>query len=509
MLMVARFIFAIAAVAPATVFAQANVGLIRVVCEGDSVRAEIFLNDVFKGECPVDIQAAEGLQVLRAVKPVDQRSERVFEDRFRLAAGTAKRVEVSLSKPQLNKEALAEQARARQAEQAKFDALLTAADAGDSGAQYSLARLYEKGGAIARQNSKQAMYWDMRAAGFGRERGGLIGLQLVDLDEKFRQTSGFGGSHGVVAGRATPNGPAARAGFQAADVVLQLDGTAVTKASDLIALIRNSKPGDKLNFVVWRKGEEVSVQTIAGERLGDYPFELPTDRHLLSAFLIFTHTDAVRKDLAVATIGNRFARLVRDANEALSVKKVDVAGTEGDVLSYIEGKEFFGTARSWTGQTSEATVEKSSIASGLINLRLHSRVKRFLQEDVEFLSELHRIDWVFGDTTAPIERQPGVWGIGWQIKTGSQYLVDWLLCGNKRSGIDNTIKTVEFDCFGLSHSRLAGSVSTDASRRTFKLMRVACHEGGACSQAPSLFNDKRFYAYEISIAQLMNDVLGR
>ena len=76
--------------------------MLRVACDDTSVNAEITINGEFKGECPVDIQVQAGQIKLRALKKVDVSSDRVFEQDFRMAADTVKRVTIELGPPQLN-----------------------------------------------------------------------------------------------------------------------------------------------------------------------------------------------------------------------------------------------------------------------------------------------------------------------------------------------------------------------------------------------------------------------
>lgn len=95
--------------------------VLRIACDGVNVKAEITINGVFKGECPVDVSIGDGTMRVRAVKKVDGSSERVFEEDIRMAAGTVKRITVELSAPQLNATARAEAAlreAARRAEEA-------------------------------------------------------------------------------------------------------------------------------------------------------------------------------------------------------------------------------------------------------------------------------------------------------------------------------------------------------------------------------------------------------
>lgn len=125
-------IFILATTLAAHPGAHAQGSMLRVACEGDAVRAEISINGVFKGECPLDIQVNSGTIQLRAVKKIDASRERVFSDEFRMGEGVVKKVEVTLSAPSLNAEALRRedvrvaaeraQAQTREAERLRVDA---------------------------------------------------------------------------------------------------------------------------------------------------------------------------------------------------------------------------------------------------------------------------------------------------------------------------------------------------------------------------------------------------
>src|SRR5688572_1800088 len=54
--------------------------------------------------------------------------------------------------------------------------------------------------------------------------------------------------------RVVRTSPAERAGLQAGDVVMSLDGIAATGASELVAYIKRQPPGARLVFVVTRAG---------------------------------------------------------------------------------------------------------------------------------------------------------------------------------------------------------------------------------------------------------------
>src|SRR4051812_46208413 len=73
--------------------AQAD-SMLRIYCEGTDSRAEVTINGVFRGECPLDVVVPPGNVRLKAAKRVDAGHERMFEDEFRVGEGVAKRVEI-------------------------------------------------------------------------------------------------------------------------------------------------------------------------------------------------------------------------------------------------------------------------------------------------------------------------------------------------------------------------------------------------------------------------------
>jgi serine protease Do len=59
---------------------------------------------------------------------------------------------------------------------------------------------------------------------------------------------------GVVVHRIAAGSPAARAGLEAGDVVIQVDGVVVTDAKDFARVIRHTPPGRAVTAEVLRKG---------------------------------------------------------------------------------------------------------------------------------------------------------------------------------------------------------------------------------------------------------------
>ncbi|MFE4371100.1 trypsin-like peptidase domain-containing protein [Streptomyces sp. NPDC056835] len=75
---------------------------------------------------------------------------------------------------------------------------------------------------------------------------------------------GEGGSPAVVA-----NGPAAKAGLKAGDVITKFNGTPIDSGPTLIGQIWTHRPGDKVTLTYKRDGKESTTEVTLGEREGE------------------------------------------------------------------------------------------------------------------------------------------------------------------------------------------------------------------------------------------------
>ncbi|MEU2155459.1 trypsin-like peptidase domain-containing protein [Streptomyces sp. NPDC019396] len=94
----------------------------------------------------------------------------------------------------------------------------------------------------------------------------VIGATVNMSDQKGAviAAQGSGGSSAV-----TPDGPAAKAGLKAGDVITKFNGKPVDSGPTLISEIWNHKPGDKVSVTYERDGKESTVDLTLGERKGD------------------------------------------------------------------------------------------------------------------------------------------------------------------------------------------------------------------------------------------------
>ena len=83
-------------------------------------------------------------------------------------------------------------------------------------------------------------------------RGGSVNLVLARQQNLPVQL-------GAYIAEVTPGGPAAKAGMQANDVVIGVDGKAVNSFDDLLTIIAFHQPGDQVTLTVMRNGKQVQV----------------------------------------------------------------------------------------------------------------------------------------------------------------------------------------------------------------------------------------------------------
>ena len=97
---------------------------------------------------------------------------------------------------------------------------------------------------------------------YGRVRRAILGVSIQDLTPADAQAAGLKEIRGALVGGATPgqDSPAAKAGIEAGDVIITIDGQQIDRVAQLQRLIRSHKPGDVVTVEVMRFGSKKSYQ---------------------------------------------------------------------------------------------------------------------------------------------------------------------------------------------------------------------------------------------------------
>ena len=109
----------------------------------------------------------------------------------------------------------------------------------------------------------------------GKITRGYLGATIQDVSPEIAESFGKPDLKGALVDELAPGGPAAKAGLQAGDVVLSVNGTIVRSATELTRQVAASHSGDVLRLGVLRGGQGLTIAVRSGVR--------PSEADLLKA----------------------------------------------------------------------------------------------------------------------------------------------------------------------------------------------------------------------------------
>ena len=96
-------------------------------------------------------------------------------------------------------------------------------------------------------------------AGGEPRRQGYLGIALADRND---------GGTGAVVAEVESGSPADKAGLEVRDIILEINGQTITGQNALIAIIRDSSPGDEVDIVIERDGKRETLKATLVARPG-------------------------------------------------------------------------------------------------------------------------------------------------------------------------------------------------------------------------------------------------
>ncbi len=99
----------------------------------------------------------------------------------------------------------------------------------------------------------------------GRVTRGRIGVQIQEVSKETAEAFGLKQTAGALVNSVEKGGPAEKAGVEAGDIILKVDGRDVVNSSTLPRIITQVKPGTKVTLTVWRKGAQRDVAVTVAE----------------------------------------------------------------------------------------------------------------------------------------------------------------------------------------------------------------------------------------------------
>jgi serine protease Do len=171
----------------------------------------------------------------------------------------------------------------------------------------------------------------------GKVTRGWIGVQIQPVTAEIADNLGLKTPQGALVAEPQSDGPAAKAGIKAGDVVTAVNGTPVKDARDLAKQIGSMAPGSTAKLTVWRNGEEKTFSMALGE--------LPNQREARAMTPESSGregTDVPRLGLTVVPAG----QVAGSGSDGVVVTQVDPNGLAseqgvktGDVILEVGGKK--------------------------------------------------------------------------------------------------------------------------------------------------------------------------
>lgn len=181
-----------------------------------------------------------------------------------------------------------------------------------------------------------------------------LGISMQELGEELQRE--FGVERGVLINEALEGEPAEEHGVKAGDVLLEVGGERVETPRDVQIEVLNYDPGDTIELLINRNGEEMTIEVVAGERDPSGERSAMADQNVLKD--VGLHLDTIRQGAVgiVGVAGNSFAAKAglrrgdiilevnrEEVNSVDEVRKALQATRGGAAVLYIErrGSRFF------------------------------------------------------------------------------------------------------------------------------------------------------------------------
>ena len=189
----------------------------------------------------------------------------------------------------------------------------------------------------------------------GKVTRGRIGVSITNVTKDLADSLGLPKVQGAAVGSVEEGSPAGKAGLEAGDVILKIEGRPIEGSADLSRTIRSLKPGSKVNLSVWRAGktrdmaitvaefkDEEAVKTASTKgkkpeakpgKLGVAVIELTAEQK--KAFKVSSGV------LVEASDGAALAAGVSPGDVILRVNNVDITGVKAfnDTIAKLDSKK--------------------------------------------------------------------------------------------------------------------------------------------------------------------------
>lgn len=100
-----------------------------------------------------------------------------------------------------------------------------------------------------------------------------LGIYMDELSRKIKREYDYPMKDGVLIIEVVEDSPAEKAGLEEDDIIFSFGGEEIESAKQLSSLVKEKNPGDEVDIVIYRDGDEKKVKVV----LGEYPYEVSID----------------------------------------------------------------------------------------------------------------------------------------------------------------------------------------------------------------------------------------
>ena len=104
---------------------------------------------------------------------------------------------------------------------------------------------------------------------FGETRRGWLGVKIQSITDDIAETLGVKENTGALVSSVTPDGPAAKAGIEAGDVILRFDGKEISTVRGLPRIVAQTPIGRNVDVDLLRKGQKKTLKVLVARLVED------------------------------------------------------------------------------------------------------------------------------------------------------------------------------------------------------------------------------------------------
>jgi serine protease Do len=101
---------------------------------------------------------------------------------------------------------------------------------------------------------------------YGSTRRGWLGVSIQEVTDDIAESLGMDAAEGALVSTVHDGGPAAEAGFEAGDVIIEFNGRVIKDTRELLRAVANAPVNETVPVTVWRDGASVELSPTLGQR---------------------------------------------------------------------------------------------------------------------------------------------------------------------------------------------------------------------------------------------------